>query len=131
MRAWYDIFFPGPVPQEDEPGLRASQQAIEALITRENERGIPNERIVLAGFSQGCAMTLQTGLRQNRKLAGLLGLSGSLPLASPVAGGRPAANQEPPTFLAPGTNDPGRVLPRAAVSPPPPRRPGKSVPARH
>src|SRR3546814_4993123 len=52
MRAWYDIFFPGPVPQEDEPGLRASQQAIEALITRENERGIPNERIVLAGFSQ-------------------------------------------------------------------------------
>src|SRR3546814_6194189 len=98
MRAWYDIFFPGPVPQEDEPGLRASQQAIEALITRENERGIPNERIVLAGFSQGCAMTLQTGLRQNRKLAGLMGLSGYLPLASTVAAERHAAHQDTPIF---------------------------------
>src|SRR3546814_14315557 len=117
MRAWYDIFFPGPVPQEDEPGLRASQQAIEALITRENERGIPNERIVLAGFSQGCAMTLQTGLRQNRKLAGLMGLSGYLPLASIVAAGRHAANQDTPLFLANGPMVPMLELPASETSP--------------
>src|SRR3546814_14324638 len=106
MRAWYDIFFPGPVPQEDEPGLRASQQAIEALITRENERGIPNERIVLAGLSQGCAMTLQTGLRQNRKLAGLLGLSGYRPMASTVAAESHPATPDTPIFFV---TEEGRV----------------------
>ncbi|MFW7341685.1 dienelactone hydrolase family protein [Pollutimonas sp. H1-120] len=116
MRAWYDIFFPDLVRREDETGLRASQQAIEALIARENERGIPSENIVLAGFSQGCAMALQTGLRQDRKLAGLMGLSGYLPLASTAASERHPANQHTPIFLAHGTMDPVVVLPRAEAS---------------
>ena len=63
MRAWYDILGMDLVRREDEVGLRKSQQQIEQLIAREIERGIPAERIILAGFSQGCAMTLQTGLR--------------------------------------------------------------------
>lgn len=116
MRAWYDIFFPDLVRREDEAGLRASQQAIEALIARENERGIPSENIVLAGFSQGCAMALQAGLRQDRKLAGLLGLSGYLPLASAAAAERHPANQHTPIFLAHGTMDPVVVLQRAEAS---------------
>lgn len=116
MRAWYDIFFPDLVRREDEAGLRASQQAIEALIARENERGIPSENIVLAGFSQGCAMALQAGLRQDRKLAGLMGLSGYLPLASTTAAERHPANQHTPIFLAHGTMDPVVVLPRAEAS---------------
>lgn len=113
MRAWYDIFLPDLVRREDEAGLRSSQSAIEALIKRENDRGIPSENIVLAGFSQGCAMALLTGLRLNQKLAGLVGLSGYLPLAGHTAGERHAANQDTPIFLAHGTMDPVVVLPRA------------------
>src|SRR5690606_22114295 len=94
MRAWYDIFAPDLVRREDEPGLRLSQQAVQALIARENERGIPTDKIVLAGFSQGCAMTLQTGLRMDQKLAGLVGLSGYLPLAAMADAERHAANQD-------------------------------------
>ncbi|MGB3288197.1 MAG: dienelactone hydrolase family protein [Burkholderiaceae bacterium] len=116
MRAWYDILLPDLVRHEDEAGLRASQQAVEALIARENQRGIPSENIVLAGFSQGCAMTLQTGLRHPAKLAGLVGLSGYLPLASTVAAERHPANQDTPIFLAHGTMDPVVVLPRAEAS---------------
>ena len=65
MRAWYDIAAAGTdiSKREDEQGLRQSQQQIQALIARENERGIATDKIVIAGFSQGCAMTLQTGLR--------------------------------------------------------------------
>jgi phospholipase/carboxylesterase len=70
MRAWYDILGMDLVRREDEVGLRKSQNQIEQLIAREIERGIPAERIILAGFSQGCAMTLQTGLRYPKKLAG-------------------------------------------------------------
>ncbi|HWK71170.1 alpha/beta hydrolase [Pollutimonas sp. M17] len=116
MRAWYDIFHPDLVRREDETGLRASQQAIEALIARENERGIPSENIVLAGFSQGCAMALQAGLRHHGKLAGLMGLSGYLPLASTAAAERHPSNQDTPIFLAHGTMDPVVVLPRAEAS---------------
>src|SRR5450830_1640106 len=60
MRSWYDIIGLGLDRQEDESGLRASQRAIERLVARELERGIRSERIVIAGFSQGCAMALQT-----------------------------------------------------------------------
>ena len=63
MRSWYDIVGTDIAKREDEGGLRASQAQVEALIDREKARGIPAERIILAGFSQGCAMTLQTGLR--------------------------------------------------------------------
>ncbi|MDS1140378.1 dienelactone hydrolase family protein [Pusillimonas sp. SM2304] len=116
MRAWYDIFAPDLVRREDEPGLRLSQQAVQALIARENERGIPTDKIVLAGFSQGCAMTLQTGLRMDEKLAGLVGLSGYLPLAALAAAERHAANHDTPIFLAHGVMDPVVSLDRAEAT---------------
>ncbi len=116
MRAWYDIFAPDLVRREDDPGLRQSEQDIKALIARENERGVPTEKIVLAGFSQGCAMTLQTGLRLDQKLAALVGLSGYLPLAATVAAERHPANQDTPIFLAHGVMDPVVTLPRAEAS---------------
>lgn len=106
MRAWYDIFSSDLIRREDETGIRASQQAIEALIARENSRGIPTEKIVLAGFSQGCALTLHTGLRLNQKLAAMIGLSGYLPLADSLATERDSSNQDTPIFLAHGTLDP-------------------------
>ena len=116
MRAWYDIYHPAVVPREDEQGLRASEQALRALIARENERGIPTANIVLAGFSQGCAMVLQTGLRLEEKLAGMIGLSGYLPLAGRVPAERHAANQQTPIFLAHGTMDPVVAFDRARAS---------------
>ncbi|WP_442595786.1 alpha/beta hydrolase [Parapusillimonas sp. JC17] len=116
MRAWYDIYQPAPTPREDDQGLRASEQAVRALIARENERGIPTANIVLAGFSQGCAMTLQTGLRLEEKLAGMIGLSGYLPLARVISTERHAANQQTPIFLAHGTMDPVVTIDRAQAS---------------
>jgi phospholipase/carboxylesterase len=114
MRAWYDIAGPG--GPEDEAGLRASQAQVEALIARERERGVPASRIVLAGFSQGCAMTLMTGLRHRERLAGLAGLSGYLPLAARTAGERSDANALVPIFLAHGSADPMIPLVRATAS---------------
>src|SRR3982750_863578 len=100
MRAWYDILGLDSAQQrEDEPGLRESQALVEALIAREKARGIPASRIVLAGFSQGCAMTLMTGLRHDERIAGLVGLSGYLPLAAKSESERHAANRETPIFL--------------------------------
>ncbi len=116
MRAWYDIYTPDLVRREDEPGLRASQAAVEALIVRENSRGIPCENIVLAGFSQGCAMTLQTGLRIDQKLAGMLCLSGYLPLATLTAAESSPANRDTPIFMAHGTMDPVVDISRAQES---------------
>jgi len=116
MRAWYDIFTPDLVRREDEPGLRASQALVEALIAKEKARGIPAERIVLAGFSQGCAMTLQTGLRHPEKLAGLMCLSGYLPLAATIEAERHAANHATPIFMAHGRQDPVVVIARAEQS---------------
>jgi len=107
MRAWYDIFgFDSTQRREDEAGLRASQALVEGLIAKEKARGVPAERIVLAGFSQGCAMTLMTGLRHDERLAGLVGLSGYLPLASKLADERHQANHDVPIFLAHGVQDP-------------------------
>ncbi len=105
MRSWYDILGTDIAKREDEAGLRLSQKRIEQLITRENARGIPSERIILAGFSQGCAMTLQTGLRYHEKLAGLLCLSGYVPLRDVIAEERHAANQQTPIFQAHGRGD--------------------------
>ena len=116
MRAWYDILGTDLVRREDEPGLRKSQAAVEQLIAREKACGIPAERIVLAGFSQGCAMTLQTGLRHPEKLAGLLCLSGYLPLNEAVAAERHAANQHTPIFMAHGRGDPVVPIDRAEKS---------------
>lgn len=116
MRSWYDILGMDLVRREDEAGLRASQQRIEDLIAREVARGIAAENIVLAGFSQGCAMTLQTGLRHPRKLAGLMCLSGYLPLADKVAAERSAANQSTPIFMAHGRGDGVVTINRAEAS---------------
>lgn len=106
MRAWYDILTPALVRHEDEAGILQSEQLIVDLIRRENSRGVPTHQIVLAGFSQGCAMTLHTGLRYPEALAGLIGLSGYLPLADRAAPHWSAANQKTPVFLAHGTHDP-------------------------
>lgn len=116
MRAWYDIVHTDLVRREDEQGLRESQQLVEALIARENERGIPTNKIVLAGFSQGCAMTLQVGPRLNKRLAGMIGLSGYLPLAAQFDDERHSANQDTPIFLAHGTQDPVVSLSRGQAS---------------
>ena len=103
MPAWYDIAGPG--QPEDAAGLHASRATIEALIDNEVARGIPAERIVVAGFSQGCAMALLTGLRHARRLAGIVGLSGYLPLAPTTAAERSDANRDTPIFLAHGSRD--------------------------
>jgi phospholipase/carboxylesterase len=116
MRAWYDILGMDLVRREDEIGLRKSQQQIEQLIAREVERGIPAERIILAGFSQGCAMTLQTGLRYQKKLAGLLCLSGYLPLADKLPAERSEANRDTPIFMAHGRVDTVVQIARAEAS---------------
>lgn len=106
MPAWYDIGLDASGQRvEDERGLRESQRAIEALIAQEVERGIPASRIVLMGFSQGAAMTLMTGLRHAQRLAGLVALSGYLPLAGTTEAERHAANADVPLFLAHGDSD--------------------------
>jgi len=105
MPAWYDIYGPDLVQREDDAGLRRSQAAIEAVLANEKARGIPAGRIVVAGFSQGCAMALLTGLRHAETLAGIIGLSGYLPLAATTAAERHAANHETPVFLGHGSQD--------------------------
>jgi phospholipase/carboxylesterase len=105
MRAWYDILGTDIARREDEAGLRKSQALVEQLIAQEKARGIAADQIVLAGFSQGCAMTLQTGLRHQEKLAGLLCLSGYLPIHATVQDERHSANHDTPIFLAHGRGD--------------------------
>ncbi|HKX42893.1 MAG TPA: alpha/beta hydrolase [Burkholderiaceae bacterium] len=120
MRAWYDIlgasFELRDSTREDEAGLRASQALVEELIAHERARGVAAKRIVLAGFSQGCAMTFMTGLRHPERLAGLLGMSGYLPLADKLAAERHAANADVPIFQAHGTQDPVITIGRAVAS---------------
>ena len=116
MRAWYDILGADLVQREDEAGLRSSLAQVEALIQREKSRGIPPGRIVLAGFSQGCAMALLTGLRHGEKLGGIVGMSGYLPLAATTRAERHAANAATPIFLAHGRMDPVVPLARAVAS---------------
>lgn len=103
MPAWFDIRHDR--ADEDQAGLRASQALIEALLAREQARGVPARRIVLGGFSQGCAMALLSGLRHGQRLAGVFGLSGYLPLAGTLADECSAANRDVPVLLAHGTQD--------------------------
>lgn len=105
MPAWYDIRPPGPLPREDEAGMRTSLIAIHALIDRELARGVPTEHIVLMGFSQGCAMALMAGLRYPQRLAGLIGLSGYLPVPERTAQERHPANADTPIFIGHGLDD--------------------------
>jgi phospholipase/carboxylesterase len=106
MRAWYDIGYEDLTLKEDEKGVRASQQAIDALIAREVHRGIPAQKILLAGFSQGGAIALQTLLRYPQSLGGVLALSTYLPLPDKVQAERHEANHATPIFMAHGTEDP-------------------------
>ncbi|AOB29866.1 carboxylesterase [Bordetella sp. H567] len=116
MRSWYDILEMDLVRREDAAGIRRSEAAVRALLARENARGIPTSRIVLAGFSQGCAMTLHTGLRLSEKLAGMMGLSGYLPLLDMAAAERHGANADTPIFLAHGEYDPVVDIARATAT---------------
>ncbi|RYX92734.1 MAG: carboxylesterase [Comamonadaceae bacterium] len=116
MPAWYDILTMDLLRNEDEAGLRKSHAAIDALIEREKERGVAANRIVVAGFSQGCAMALMTGLRHRERLGGIIGLSGYLPLASLTAAEVHAANAGLPVFLGHGTFDPVVPLAGGAAS---------------
>jgi phospholipase/carboxylesterase len=119
MRAWYDIFEFGAQtksPREDDAGLRESFAAVHALIDREIARGVPAHKIVLGGFSQGCAITLGAGLRYGQRLAGLVGLSGYLPLTAAMAAERTDANALTPIFLAHGQRDPVIGIDRALAT---------------
>ena len=116
MPAWYDILGSNLVDRQDAAGIQKSEQAIKALIENEVARGIRYERIVLAGFSQGCAMALHTGLRLPHRLAGIMALSGYLPLADRFATERMQANAKTPVFMAHGTQDPVVVLERGEKS---------------
>jgi phospholipase/carboxylesterase len=106
MRAWYDILQLNRRAAEDEAGVRSSDAAVRTLIRRENERGVPSEQIVLAGFSQGGAMALYCGTRMPEKLAGMIGLSCYMPIAAAFSTERHAANHGTPIFLAHGSLDP-------------------------
>jgi len=109
MRAWYDVSFgdlEGQSRLADERGVRESQAHITALIEREARRGIAAQDIVLAGFSQGGAIALQTGLRHPQKLAGVMALSAYLPLAESLLQEAAPANKTTPIFMAHGTYDP-------------------------
>jgi phospholipase/carboxylesterase len=116
MRAWYDILGTDLVRREDEVGLRRSMALVNALIDAELARGIAAKRIVLAGVSQGCAMTLLSGLRYAERLGGLVGMSGYLPLAATLAAERNASNHDLPIFLAHGRHDPVIPFERAVAS---------------
>lgn len=106
MRGWYDITGMEFVHQEDAAGMNESKKIVETLIQQENQRGIATANIVLAGFSQGGAIALHTGLRYPEKLAGILALSTYLPLSETVAEELSDANGKTPVLYAHGTYDP-------------------------
>ena len=116
MRAWYDILGTEPEGREDEARLRASAAAVERLIEREGERGVPRNRLVLAGFSQGGAITLQAGLRATEPLAGLMALSTYLPLASRAEAEATPVSRSIPIFMAHGTGDQVITFARSTAS---------------
>jgi phospholipase/carboxylesterase len=105
MPAWYDITGLDLVSGQDAAGIQNSELAVLALIAHEIERGIAPENIVLAGFSQGAAMTLHTALRLPYQLAGIIVLSGYLPLADRLTVERKPANAQTPIFMAHGKHD--------------------------
>jgi phospholipase/carboxylesterase len=116
MRAWYDVYNLQGARREDDAGVRKSQASVEALIAREKTRGVPAARLVLAGFSQGGAIALQTGLRHPERLAGIMALSTYLPLAATVTTEASPANRAVPIFMAHGRHDPLIPIERAVLS---------------
>lgn len=105
MPAWYDIAGQNILTGEDEVGMRRSQKQIMELIEAEKKKGIPANRIILAGFSQGGAMTLFAGLRYPQKLAGLMVLSGYLPLPEKLTAELSESNSKTSVFMAHGKQD--------------------------
>ena len=115
MRAWYDIFqFGGGA--EDEAGIRASEVLLSELISQQKKKGIAANKIVLAGFSQGGAIVLQTGLRYPERLGGIMALSTYLPLAAKLDQEKSAQNQGLPIFMAHGSYDDIIPLQKAQAS---------------
>ena len=106
MRAWFDIVKIGLHQPRDQTGMQASRETVESLIAREQERGIPASRTVVAGFSQGGAVALYTGLQHAAKLAGIMALSTYLPLGEGMDFGISPANALTPIFYGHGTQDP-------------------------
>ena len=115
MRAWYDIA-DAAIRREVEAGVRASQAAIETMMSREKTRGIAARRIVLAGFSQGGAIALFTGLRHAERIAGIMALSTYVPLADKLAAEAQPINRDLPVFMAHGSDDTVIPITRAAQS---------------
>jgi phospholipase/carboxylesterase len=116
MRAWYDIAGFDLQSRQDEAGVRASVREVENLIAREHERGVPGERVVLAGFSQGGAIALAAGLCHAQKLAGIIALSTYLPIAAVLSRERHAANAATPLFWGHGSADPVVAMQRGVDS---------------
>ena len=112
MRAWYDIRDANLASRADEAGVEQSIRQVEALIAREAARGVPASRLVLAGFSQGGAITLAAGLRRTEPLAGLIALSAYLPMIERAASDTTAQAVGQPLFMGHGAQDP--VVPYAA-----------------
>lgn len=105
MRAWYDIYGSDINGREDDEGIRSSEQLIHSLIDQQISQGIEASRIILAGFSQGGAIALYTGLRYPQPLAGIIALSTYLPLVSSLPSEANPANREIPIFMAHGIDD--------------------------
>jgi len=116
MRAWYDIRGARIEDKQDEAGVRASLVDLDALVAREGERGIAPAHVLLAGFSQGGAIVLAGGLRQPRRLAGIVALSTYLPLHELTAAERSAESAGLPIFMAHGSHDPVVPEPLGAMS---------------
>ena len=110
MRAWYDILGLTRMDRQDEAGIAASQALVRELIAAQNQAGLPTSRIVIAGFSQGGAITLHAGLRYPERLAGLMALSTYLPLHERLAAELSPANRDVPILMVHGSFDP--VLPQ-------------------
>lgn len=111
MRAWYDISMAELQRLPDERGIRESQKQIEELLEREYSRGVASDKIVLAGFSQGGAIALQTGLRHAKPLGGIMALSTYLTLADSLAAESSAVNKNIPILMVHGSEDP--IIPLA------------------
>jgi phospholipase/carboxylesterase len=105
MPSWYDIYGLDRDSKQDEPGIRNSEQMLMGLINEQIDLGVPSERIVLAGFSQGGAVVLHTALRFAQKLGGVMVLSSYLPIADFLAEEKNPANSQLPIFIAHGEKD--------------------------
>lgn len=116
MRAWYDLYGLTAGAQQDETGMRKTQAYIEELIDKELARGVPSQKIILAGFSQGGALALHTGLRFRKTLAGIIALSTYLPLRTKLESEKSLENQNTPIFMAHGMQDEVIELPIAQAS---------------